>query len=101
MIPAGATGSGGGGGAGVAIVCVSAVGPVVGVGGGGGGVGVGWVASASFSPVHSRNEPHDPQKLAPASFSKPHTLHVIKSAGSSPASSRRSIAEMSECNRPL
>ena len=41
------------------------------------GVGVGVGGSWSFSPVHSRKLPHDPQKLAPASFSNPQVLHVI------------------------
>src|SRR5262249_38891904 len=71
----------------------------VGGGGGGGGGGIGWGAgegpvppsgvvvglfwvvsgagSASFSPVHSRNEPQLPQNCAPLSFSNPQTLHVI------------------------
>jgi hypothetical protein len=74
-IPAGGVG----GGSGVGMGCVSAVGPAVpsatGVGVGV-GVGVG-TGAASCSPVHSRKLPHEPQKLAPGSFSNPHVLQVI------------------------
>ena len=77
-------GGGGGGGAGsrVGIGWVSVPGPVAPPSGVVFWIGLGsavfWgPGSASFSPVHSRNEPHEPQKLAPASFSNPQTLQVI------------------------
>src|SRR5688572_18497253 len=66
----------------------SGVGWGVGSGGGSGasGVGIGgWGVdpavvgvSSVVSPVHSRNEPHEPQNRAPASLSNPQTLQVIK-----------------------
>jgi hypothetical protein len=79
VIPAGV--GGGNGGTGVAIGWVSVVAADVPSGTGGAGVGVGAGVGAgapgSFSPVHSRKLPQEPQKLAPASFSNPHVLQVI------------------------
>ena len=92
----GAAGTGGGGGARRPAGCRRSGSVAAGRRRGTDGVGGGGAGSASFSPVHSRKLPHEPQKLAPASFSKPQVLHVIKTVLPAGQSQRRS-----ECNRSL
>src|SRR6185436_6268142 len=54
----------------------------VGPGGGPSAPACGWVEPSGWtaSPLHSRNEPQVPQKVAPCSFVAPQTLQTIKPA---------------------
>ena len=75
-------GGGGGPGSGVGSGLVSVPGPVAPPSGVGFWIGLGsavfWgPGSASFSPVHSRNEPHEPQKPPRPRSRNPQTLQVI------------------------
>ena len=53
-----------------------------GTGGGPSAPAWGWVEPSGWtaSPLHSRNEPQVPQKVAPCSFVAPQTLQTIKPA---------------------
>ena len=86
MIEPDGTGSGGAGTGAVDAAVVGAAKAGAGTAVGGAGVAAGPVGPAggaagdsgtAASLFHSRNDPHEPQKPAPCSFSVPHTLQTI------------------------